>query len=231
MNSIRKRLTYANVMSSIAIFLVLGGATAFAASQLGKNSVGTKQLKKNAVTVAKIKKNAVTAAKIKVNAVTGAKIQDGAVTGAKVNLASLGTVPSSATTETVKGAKLVLGLGQEATLIERGPLKLIAKCETPAENASYISPRLYISSTTAGSIFTSWRDGSNELGPATPSEDRELNEYTDGGSTGSWNYESPSEGGVSASAANGSSFNAWVGVASEKDANTCWYWANATILG
>jgi hypothetical protein len=51
---IRKRLTYANVMSSIAVFLVLGGATAIAANQLGKNSVGSKQLKKNAVTAAKI---------------------------------------------------------------------------------------------------------------------------------------------------------------------------------
>jgi len=53
-NPIRKRLTYANVMSSIAVFLVLGGA-AFAATQLPKNSVGTKQLKKNAVTSAKVK--------------------------------------------------------------------------------------------------------------------------------------------------------------------------------
>jgi hypothetical protein len=63
------------VMSSIAVFLVLGGATALAASQLGKNTVGTKQLKKNAVTTAKIKKNA--------------------VTGAKVKLSTLGTVPSA----------------------------------------------------------------------------------------------------------------------------------------
>jgi hypothetical protein len=83
---LRKRLTYANVMSSIAIFLVLGGATAIAANQLGKNSVGSKQLKKNAVTTSKIKTNAVTTAKIK----------NGAVTGAKVNLGSLGTVPNAA---------------------------------------------------------------------------------------------------------------------------------------
>jgi len=62
---IKKRLTYANVMSSIAVFLVLGGATAIAAGQLGKNSVGSKQLKKNAVTTAKIKKGAVTGAKVK----------------------------------------------------------------------------------------------------------------------------------------------------------------------
>lgn len=64
MKQIRKRLTYANVMSSIAVFLVLGGATAIAAG-LAKNSVGSKQLKKNAVTTAKIKKGAVTGAKVK----------------------------------------------------------------------------------------------------------------------------------------------------------------------
>jgi hypothetical protein len=77
---IRKRLTYANVMSSIAVFLILGGATAFAASK-----IGTKQLKANAVTTGKIKKEAVTTAKIK----------KGAVTGAKINLSTVGTVPSA----------------------------------------------------------------------------------------------------------------------------------------
>ena len=67
MKQIRKRVTFANVMSTIAVFLVIGGATAIAASQLAKNSVGSKQIKKNAVTAKKIKKNAVTAAKIKKN--------------------------------------------------------------------------------------------------------------------------------------------------------------------
>jgi hypothetical protein len=80
-------------MSSIAVFLVIGGATAFAA--LGKNSVGTKQLKKNAVTTAKIKKNAVTTAKIKKGAITGDKVEDGTLTGAKINLSTLGIVPSA----------------------------------------------------------------------------------------------------------------------------------------
>jgi hypothetical protein len=63
MKSVRKRITYANVMSSIAVFLVLGGATAFAASQLGKESVGAKQLKKEAVTLAKISSTAKTSLK------------------------------------------------------------------------------------------------------------------------------------------------------------------------
>lgn len=64
MKQIGKSLTYANVMSSLAVFLVLGGASAVAATQLGKNSVGTKQLKNNAVTTAKIKNGAITQGKI-----------------------------------------------------------------------------------------------------------------------------------------------------------------------
>lgn len=76
MKQIRKRLTYANVMSSIAVFLVLGGATAIAAG-LAKNSVGTKQLKKNAVTTKKIKNGAVTGAKVKAGSLTASNFAAG----------------------------------------------------------------------------------------------------------------------------------------------------------
>jgi hypothetical protein len=72
---IRTRLTYSNVMVTLLAFVVLGGGTAYAASHLGKNSVGTKQLKKEAVTAVKIKR--------------------GAITGAQIQLSSLGTVPSA----------------------------------------------------------------------------------------------------------------------------------------
>jgi len=72
---IRKRLSYANVMSSIAVFLVLGGGAAYAAKKIGSD-----ELRGGAVTTAKIKRNAVTASKIKSNAVTTAKIAKGAVT-------------------------------------------------------------------------------------------------------------------------------------------------------
>ena len=103
MKKIRKRLTYANVMSSIAVFLVLGGATALAAG-LAKNSVGSKQIKKNAVTAAKIKKNAVTGAKIAGSAVDGSKVKDGSLTGTDINLGSLGTVPSADKAKTADSA-------------------------------------------------------------------------------------------------------------------------------
>jgi hypothetical protein len=86
---IRKRLSYANVMSTIAVFLVVGGASALAATQLAKNSVGSKQLKSNAVTSAKIKKEAVAAAKIKNGAVTNTKIANEAVTTEKLGNSSV----------------------------------------------------------------------------------------------------------------------------------------------
>ena len=76
----RKRLTYANVMSTVGVFLLLAGGTAIAAKQLGKKTVGAKQLKSNAVTTAKIKKAAVTKAKIKDGAIDATKLADGSVT-------------------------------------------------------------------------------------------------------------------------------------------------------
>lgn len=75
MQQIRKRLSYANVMSSIAVFLVLGGGAAYAAKKIGSN-----ELRGGAVTTAKIKRSAVTTSKIKANAITTAKIAKGAVT-------------------------------------------------------------------------------------------------------------------------------------------------------
>jgi len=88
-NPIRKHLTYANVISSICLFLLLSGGAALAASKLGKNTVGTNQLKKNAVTVAKIKNNAVTGPKITANAISSEKIAEGAVTLAKLGANSV----------------------------------------------------------------------------------------------------------------------------------------------
>jgi len=55
---LRPRLSYANVISSIALFVALGG-TGYAVTQLPRNSVGSRQLKSNAVTSGKIRARAV----------------------------------------------------------------------------------------------------------------------------------------------------------------------------
>jgi hypothetical protein len=83
MRSFRPRLTYANVVSTLCLFLVLGGG-AWAATKLPKNSVGTKQLKANAV--------------------TGAKVKDGSLTGADIAAQTLGKVPQAGTAETATSA-------------------------------------------------------------------------------------------------------------------------------
>lgn len=53
MQRIRGRLTYANAMATVAVFIALGGV-GYAAAKLPKNSVGARQLKKEAVTPAKL---------------------------------------------------------------------------------------------------------------------------------------------------------------------------------
>ena len=60
----RRHLTFANVMSVIAVFIALGGAS-YAAVNLPKNSVGTKQLKGKSVGTKQLKGNAVNSNKVK----------------------------------------------------------------------------------------------------------------------------------------------------------------------
>jgi hypothetical protein len=225
-------------MSSIAVFLILGGATAFAATQLGKNSVGAKQLKPNAVTTAKIKKNAVSGAKIKKNAVTGVKvkdsaitgekIKDGSITGTEVNAATLGTVPVSATTDSVRSTHGTLTIGQDRTIFEYGPFKITARCAP--YGGTEIGSQSFISSSVANSVFTSWDDNSSHLSPDTPENERELSSLSWQNSSGPFNGEPPFDTGASASAPTGQAFNAWIGEATEKDSNTCWYWLTANII-
>jgi hypothetical protein len=86
-------------MSSIAVFLILGGATAFAAKKIGSN-----EIKGNSITTGKIKKEAVTTAKIKNSSISTSKIQNDAVTGDKVKESSLGEVPSAANAAKLGGA-------------------------------------------------------------------------------------------------------------------------------
>ena len=129
MNPIRDRLTYANVVSTLALLLAMGAGSAWAAGELAPKSVGARQLRPGAVTAAKLRKNAVTAPKIKAasikvgklaaGSVSTAKLADGAVTaeklaagsvvgeklalgsvtGDKVDESTLGTVPSAARTD------------------------------------------------------------------------------------------------------------------------------------
>jgi hypothetical protein len=84
-----KKVTYANVIASLALFLMLTGGTVWAAgkitsNQIGKGAVKSKNLSKNAVKARNLARNSVTATKLAKNAVSGAKLRNGAVSFAKL---------------------------------------------------------------------------------------------------------------------------------------------------
>lgn len=122
LRKLRPRLTYANVVSTLCLFMLLGG-TAWA---VAANSVGTAQLKNDAVTTAKLANGAVTkpklgaasvgtrkladaavtGAKLGNAAVTGANVADNSLTGADINSATLGTVPLANDANSLQGKTL-----------------------------------------------------------------------------------------------------------------------------
>jgi uncharacterized low-complexity protein len=87
---VRGRLTYANVVSTLALFLVLTGATAYAANQMAANSVGTRQLKANAVSTEKLRNGSVTAAKLAPGAVATAQPAAAAAAAEGISPGSIG---------------------------------------------------------------------------------------------------------------------------------------------
>jgi hypothetical protein len=89
----RPRLSYANVIATVALFIALGGG-AYAAVTAPKNSVTSRSIKNGqvkrvdlgarAVTNSKIGPNAVSSSKIADNAITSTKILDGAIATPKL---------------------------------------------------------------------------------------------------------------------------------------------------
>lgn len=114
-----KRLSYANVTSTLALVIALGMGSAYAADQLAPKSVGEKQLRPGAVTANKLRKNSVTAPKIASLAVKQGKIANGAVSGAKIadSVITSEKLPSGAiTTEKISGDAVTGEKVNESTL-------------------------------------------------------------------------------------------------------------------
>ena len=83
MNTLKRHLTVANVLSITAVFIALGGS-AFAAVKLQAGQVKAVNIARQAVTNAKIKTQAVTSGKIKNNGVVTADLANGSVTAGKL---------------------------------------------------------------------------------------------------------------------------------------------------
>jgi hypothetical protein len=106
LRAVLRRLTYANVIATLALFLALGGGAVWAANKQA-NKVGTGKLKPNAVTAGKIKANAVTTSKIRENAVTNAKIREGSVNFGKLAAGTNVVATATSSPVAVNGASAV----------------------------------------------------------------------------------------------------------------------------
>ncbi len=186
MKQIRRRLTYANVMSSIAVFLVLGGGAAFAATSLPANSVGPRQLQpravgtgfidRNAVRVGKIGLEAVKAGKLAKNAVPTDRLRNNAVATAKIANSAVTSDKlrnSNVTTEKIRGIA-VTGEKIAPGAVDTGKLADGAVTNSTLGNLAVRAPKLgpiairtkteAIEAKTAGSVENSCESGERMLG-------------------------------------------------------------------
>lgn len=106
LRAVLRRLTYANVIATMALFLALGGGAVWAANKQA-TKIGTGKIKPNAVTAGKIKANAVTTSKIRENAVTNAKIREGAVNFGKLAAGTNVVATATSSPVAVNGASAV----------------------------------------------------------------------------------------------------------------------------
>ena len=196
MADIRKRLSYANVMATLAVFFVLGGG----AYALSANSVGTKQLKNKAVTNKKIKKKTIKNSRVKKENLKGNRIKDGSLTekeiadgtltGAKIADGSIGDaklsdlevlgdswVRATATTGATEAA--ARAAAPKIPLGGKGQLSIYAKCFR--EPGPIAFAEVYVETSAAGSIFDSAEDSkgggpaaSDFLNPNTPEDQRRV---------------------------------------------------------
>jgi hypothetical protein len=90
MSKLRSGLTYANVISTLCLFMLLGGG-AYAAFKLPNNSVGSKQIKKNAVNSSKVKDRSLLAGDFKAGQLPAGPAGPQGLPGAKGDAGEQGT--------------------------------------------------------------------------------------------------------------------------------------------
>jgi hypothetical protein len=90
------RVTYANVMATLAVFAVILGGTAIALP--GRGSVTKNDIRKNAVRSKHLQAGAVTAEDVRDGAIGAAEVADGSIGGAEVGDGSIGAADLAATT-------------------------------------------------------------------------------------------------------------------------------------
>lgn len=130
--AVRKRITYSNVIATMALFIALGGVAV--AAGLPKNSVGPKQLKRGAVTSAKIRKQAVNSAKLAPKSVIAGKLAENSV--------GPGNIGNGAVTTAKLAAGSVIASTIKNSVITTNKLNNEAVTTAKLGNESVTTPKL-----------------------------------------------------------------------------------------
>jgi len=135
------RLSYANVMATLAVFLVLGGG-AYAAATLPAHSVGKRQLRKGAVTRPKLAPRSVHTAKLAPDAVAARKLSP----GVRARLARVGPAgpagargpagPAGPGAARIAFAAAATAAPQPVTLLDIAGLRIEGRCATAGGTVS-----------------------------------------------------------------------------------------------
>ncbi len=173
--TVRGKLSFANVLSFLALFVALS-ATSYAAFRLPANSVGTKQLKTGAVTKTKLARGSVNGSKVVPGSLTGTDIAAHSLTGENINLSALGTVPSAATANSaaISKVQIVTATGTNAPAAYTGSNVAAATVTCPT-GLVVLGGGVRLSDQTDQSTNDSYPNGSNawtadvfNSGPGTP---------------------------------------------------------------
>jgi hypothetical protein len=127
--NLRSKLSYANVVATLALVLALTGGTVYAASKLAKDSVKSKNIAKGAVKRPDLGKNAVTSPKVKDGSIGSKDLTaevlsklEAEVTGSAsagpvggLNTATTAPLPLAGTTTFTPGAGEVVAVAAEAS--------------------------------------------------------------------------------------------------------------------
>lgn len=156
--AVRKRVTYSNVIATMALFIALGGVAV--AAGLPRNSVGPKQLKRGAVTAAKIRKQAVNSAKLAPKSVIAGKLAENSVGPGNIGNGAVTTAKLAANSviaSTIKNSVITTNkLDNEA--VTTAKLGKEAVTTPKLDNESVSSAKLGKGSVTAAKL-------SDEVGP------------------------------------------------------------------
>jgi hypothetical protein len=127
---IRARLTYANVVATLSLFLVVSGGTAIALK--GTNTVFSDDIARNQVKSVDVRNDNLTggglrAADLRAGSVGGSEVRKDSLTGGDVNESSLGPVPQAGNAGTLDGLDSTrFGVGVMGGLMRNAGVSAVA---------------------------------------------------------------------------------------------------------